>query len=74
MTGFFLGVFWFISMVGFGQWVKCYLIEVYKVHTNSMEHTIIPGDRVLVCKWIYGARQFTEERIFTLENGKQVFW
>ena len=61
--GLILGVFWLISMVCSGQWLKYYLVEIYKVPTNSMEQTIIPGDRVLVCKWIYGARQFTGEGI-----------
>ncbi len=61
--GFLLGIIWMVSVVGFGQWLKYYLVEIYKVPTNSMEQTIIPGDRVLVCKWIYGARQFTGEGI-----------
>jgi signal peptidase I len=59
--GFLLGLFWLISLFCFGQWIKYYGLEVYKVPTVSMEQTIIPGDRVLVCKWLHGARQFTDK-------------
>jgi len=70
--GFLLGIFWMVSVVGLGQWVKAYLLQVYLVPTNSMEQTIIPGDRVLVCKWIYGARRFNAQGSKQLRGTGQV--
>ncbi|MBN2572052.1 MAG: signal peptidase I [Ignavibacteriales bacterium] len=35
--------------------VKCFFIEAYKIPSESMENSLIPGDYIFVNKFIYGA-------------------
>ena len=39
--------------------IRLFLCNFYVVPTDSMEPEIIPGDFIIVNKWIYGARIFT---------------
>ena len=36
--------------------IRVFLFEIYLIPSQSMENTIMPGDIVIVSKWIYGPR------------------
>lgn len=42
--------------------IRFVLCTVYVVPDESMSPTLLPGDRVLVCKWSYGLRTGDDER------------
>lgn len=54
LHGLFYGFFWLVSVVGFGLWVKYYVVQIYRIPSSSMEQTILAGDRVLVQKMVWG--------------------
>lgn len=65
-----LNVFYYTSMVIFGFiLLRVFVFNSYKIPTDSMEPTIIPGDYILVNKLAYGARLFD---LFDAVEGKKV--
>lgn len=51
----------FILVFGF---IRPFVVEAFKIPSGSMEDTLLIGDRILVCKFIYGIKiPFTERRI-----------
>lgn len=55
-----LGVCWFITALGlchvvyYGSWI--FLYDTFRIPTPSMEPTLIPGDKIIVNKLIFGPR------------------
>ena len=43
----------FVLVFGF---IRPFIIEPFKIPSGSMENTLLIGDRILVCKFIYGIR------------------
>ena len=44
--------------------IRSFIIQPFKIPTGSMEPTLMPGDRILVLRYIYGLRiPFTFKRI-----------
>ncbi len=65
-----LNLFYYTSIVFFGFIaLRIFVFSSYKIPTDSMEPTIIPGDYVLVNKLAYGARLFN---LFDAVEGEQV--
>lgn len=65
-----LNLFYYTSLVLFCFIVlRIFVFGSYRIPTDSMEPTIIPGDYVLVNKLAYGARLFN---LFDAVEGKQV--
>jgi len=51
----------FVLVFGF---IRPFVVEAFKIPSGSMEDTLLIGDRILVCKFIYGIKiPFTEYRI-----------
>lgn len=51
----------FILVFGF---IRPFVVEAFKIPSGSMEDTLLIGDRILVCKFIYGIKvPFTDYRI-----------
>ena len=45
--------------------IRPFVVEAYKIPSSSMEDTLLIGDRILVCKFIYGFKiPGTETRLF----------
>lgn len=65
-----LNAFYYTSILFFGFiLLRVFVFGSYKIPTDSMEPTIIPGDFVLVNKLAYGARIFD---LFDAVEGKKV--
>lgn len=47
-------IFLFIGIIVLSIFLKLCFVEIYKIPTGSMEDTILPGDRIVVNKLIYG--------------------
>ena len=43
----------FVLVFGF---IRPFIIEPFKIPSGSMENTLLIGDRILVCKFIYGIK------------------
>ncbi|MFA5038728.1 MAG: signal peptidase I [Candidatus Omnitrophota bacterium] len=44
--------------------IRAFIIQPFKIPTGSMEPTLMPGDRILVLRYVYGLRiPFTYQRI-----------
>lgn len=57
-----IGFVAFAVVFGF---LRPFVIEAYEIPTGSMRDTLLEGDRILVCKFIYGIKiPFTHWRIF----------
>ena len=41
----------FVLVFGF---IRPFVVEAFKIPSGSMEETLLVGDRILVCKFIYG--------------------
>lgn len=51
----------FILVFGF---IRPFVVEAFKIPSGSMEDTLLVGDRILVCKFIYGIKiPFTDYKI-----------
>jgi len=51
----------FILVFGF---IRPFVVEAFKIPSGSMEDSLLVGDRILVCKFIYGIKiPFTDYRI-----------
>jgi signal peptidase I len=45
--------------------IRSFIIQPFKIPTGSMEPTLMPGDRILVLRYVYGLRiPFTFKRVF----------
>lgn len=65
-----LNIFYYSSIVLFSFFLlRVFVFGSYKIPTDSMEPTILPGDYVLVNKLAYGARLFN---LFDAVEGKKV--
>ncbi|MDD3968188.1 signal peptidase I [Proteiniphilum propionicum] len=65
-----LNIFYYSSILVFGFiLLRVFVFGSYRIPTDSMEPTIIPGDYVLVNKLAYGARLFD---LFDAVEGKKV--
>ena len=36
--------------------IRPFVVEAFKIPSGSMENTLLIGDRILVCKFIYGVK------------------
>jgi len=60
----YLQVIFVAFAVVFG-FLRPFIIEAYEIPSGSMEDTLLIGDRILVCKFIYGVKiPFTSWRVF----------
>ena len=51
--------------------IRSFIIQPFKIPTGSMEPTLLPGDRILVVRYIYGLRiPFTFKRIAEFKKPK----
>ena len=49
--------------------IRTFIVQPFKIPSNSMDSTFIPGDRIFVNKFIYGARvPFTDIRLPEIES------
>ena len=49
--------------------IRPFVVEAYKIPSSSMEDTLLIGDRILVCKFIYGFKvPGTETRLFNFHK------
>lgn len=49
--------------------IRSFIIQPFKIPTGSMEPTLLPGDRILVARYIYGFRiPFTFKRVFEFKK------
>ena len=65
-----LNIFYYTSILVFGFiLLRVFVFGSYKIPTDSMEPTIIPGDYVFVNKLAYGAQLFD---LFDAVEGKKV--
>jgi signal peptidase I len=49
--------------------IRSFIIQPFKIPTGSMEPTLMPGDRILVLRYIYGLRiPFTFTRVFKYQS------
>ena len=49
--------------------IRSFIIQPFKIPTGSMEPTLLPGDRILVVRFIYGLRvPFTFKRVFEFKK------
>lgn len=46
----------FIGILVLAVSIRVFIFEIYSIPTGSMENTLIPGDKVLVCKLNYGPK------------------
>lgn len=70
MGGIALNIFYYSSIVIFSFiLLRVFVFSSFKIPTDSMQPTIIPGDYVLVNKLAYGARIFD---LFDAVDGKDV--
>jgi len=52
----------FLLVFGF---IRPFVVEAYEIPSGSMRDTLLEGDRILVCKFMYGLKiPFLEEKIF----------
>lgn len=52
--------------------IRAFIIQPYKIPTGSMEPTLMPSDRILVLRYIYGLRiPFTFKRIAKFNKPKR---
>ncbi len=52
--------------------VKIFILTSYHVPTASMAPTIVPGDHILVEKWILGARFYINDQVYRLPGIRKV--
>ncbi|HLU93251.1 MAG TPA: signal peptidase I [Membranihabitans sp.] len=52
--------------------VKIFLFTSYHVPTASMEPTIIPGDHILVEKWVLGPRFYINDHVYRLPGVRSI--
>lgn len=51
--------------------IRAFIIQPFKIPTGSMEPTLMPGDRILVLRYVYGLRiPFTFKRIAKFRSPK----
>ncbi len=49
--------------------IRSFIIQPFKIPTGSMEPTLMPGDRILVVRYIYGLRlPFTFKKIVNIKS------
>ncbi len=59
----------FIIVFGF---IRPFVVEAYKIPSRSMEDTLLIGDRILVCKFMYGIKiPGIERRLFDFHKPKR---
>jgi signal peptidase I len=50
-----LPIIWYLmAAIVLGMWMRIFIFEIYTIPSESMEKTLLPGDRVLVFKLAYG--------------------
>ncbi|MDY0212682.1 MAG: signal peptidase I [Desulfuromonadaceae bacterium] len=49
--------------------IRAFVVQAYKIPSGSMEDTLLIGDHLLVCKFIYGTRiPFTDVSILSIKD------
>ena len=52
--------------------IRPFIVEGFKIPSGSMEDTLLVGDRIFVCKFMYGIKiPGTKHRLFTYSNPKR---
>lgn len=52
--------------------VKIFIFTTYHVPTASMVPTIIPGDHILVEKWVFGPRMYINGKVYRLPGWRSI--
>src|SRR5680860_318330 len=52
--------------------VKIFVFTTYHVPTASMIPTIIPGDHILVEKWVFGPRMYINDKVYRLPGRRTI--
>ena len=52
--------------------IRTFVVQAFKIPSGSMEDTLLIGDHLLVCKFIYGTKiPFTDKKIIKLRDPKR---
>ncbi|MCK4307408.1 signal peptidase I [candidate division WOR-3 bacterium] len=52
--------------------IRAYVIQAYRIPTGSMERTLLVGDHLFACKFLYGIRiPFTDKRILEFREPRR---
>ncbi len=52
--------------------IRTFIVQAFKIPSGSMEDTLLIGDHLLVCKFIYGTKiPFTDSRILKIRDPKR---
>jgi len=52
--------------------IRTFIVQAFKIPSGSMEDTLLIGDHLLVCKFIYGTKiPFTDKKLIKLRDPRQ---